>query len=100
MSAYLIRAQRLYEKTETAYSYDRYRDWKSVCKAMLMAGYTEKQSEAILCSKWMRWAADASGQDYGRVTAKAAIQYVKKMSLKDVEALTVEHFANRGEDYV
>lgn len=85
----------LHEKTCGAYSFDRYRDWHSVLRLLIAQGYTEKQVEAIVLSKWARWAADEAsdqGQKYGQITAKALVDFVAKQGMKEVEALTSEHF--------
>lgn len=91
-------AQRLAEKTADAYSCDRYASWTAVCGGLLAAGYTEQQAEAILRSKWTRWAADASqdsGKRYGRATAMDLLSWMSKMSdlKQQVEALTKETFS-------
>lgn len=40
------------------YSEDRYRSWVAVAKMLLRRGYTPIQAEAIMRSKWTRWASD------------------------------------------
>lgn len=52
------RAKALAEKTEDAYSAGDYRNWSAVCRMLLARGYSEKEAEAILRSKWTRWAGD------------------------------------------
>lgn len=53
------RAKALAEKTADAYMADGYRHWSAVCALLLRRGYSEIEAEAILRSKWMRWAGDA-----------------------------------------
>jgi len=50
----------LAERTEDAYSYSTYgRNSWAECYALLRRrGYTEREAEAIMRSKWSRWAAD------------------------------------------
>lgn len=40
------------------YSKDRYRSWTSVAYALLEMGLNEQEAEAVMRSKWTRWAAD------------------------------------------
>lgn len=65
-----VAADRLAERTQDAYSFENYGSisWKACC-SMLLRTYSEQEAEAILRSKWTRWAADASGKEYGRVTS-------------------------------
>lgn len=53
------RAEILAEKTAEAYSAGDYRNWSAVCRMLLARGYSEREAEAILRSKWTRWAGDA-----------------------------------------
>lgn len=64
--------------TADAYSFDRYRDWRACVALLLRRGYTERQAEAILRSKHMRWAADQSPNRYGRVTSADLARYLDK----------------------
>ncbi len=53
-------AKQLADKTADAYSRGYYRSWVA-CAAMLKKrGYSDAEVEAILRSKWMRWASDSS----------------------------------------
>lgn len=46
-------------RLENAYSTDRYRNgWSGCVRMLLKRGYNEAQIEAIIRSKWTRWAAD------------------------------------------
>ena len=49
--------------TQDAYSYDRYgvNGWLASAKFMEKQGLTQPQIEAMLRSKYMRWAMDAAG---------------------------------------
>jgi len=47
------------EKCVDAYSADRFASWPQVALALLRSGFTEIETEAIMRSKWTRWAADA-----------------------------------------
>lgn len=59
-------AQALADKTSDAYSADRYsNNWIGCIEMLSDRGYNEREIEAILRSKWMRWAADVSGNEYG-----------------------------------
>lgn len=88
-----MNASRIAFRTSTAYSADRYTNWQAVAQALLDAGYTDRKAEAIMCSKWARWAADASGQEYGKVQPSVLVAYAKKQGGFAVDKLTAEHFA-------
>jgi len=53
-------ASELATKTSDAYSFHSYRSWRACAKLLLGRGYTPVEAEAILRSKWMRWASDVS----------------------------------------
>lgn len=74
-------AKQIADRTQDAYCYDRYRSFKVCAKAILDLGYTERETEAILRSKWMRWAADVQGGKYGQVPAKAIVDALKSPAL-------------------
>jgi hypothetical protein len=67
----------LAEKTMESFSYDRYADWTDCAHAILDLGHTELECEAILRSKWMRWAADYSNQEHGKVEAQAIVNAIQ-----------------------
>lgn len=69
-------AAQLAERTANAYSADRYRSWKAVAALLLRRGYTMEEAEAIMRSKWMRWAADSMPHEYGRVPALAIAKFL------------------------
>lgn len=56
-------ARQLATKTEDAYMAGHYGwvSWMACCKLLLDRGYTEQESEAILRSRHMQWAADSRG---------------------------------------
>jgi hypothetical protein len=59
----------LVDKTCDAYSFDRFASWSACVALLLRRGYSEREAEAILRSKWMRWAGDASDHAYGHITS-------------------------------
>lgn len=66
-------ALKLADKTRDAYSAARYgREWPKVAQLLLERGYTEREAEAIMRSKWMRWAADVSVDELARFGNTAA----------------------------
>lgn len=75
------------------YSEDRYANWTSVAKALLKH-FDEREVEAIMQSKWARWAADAHAGDYryGQFPAKVLVEFAVKQGVPAVQALTKEHF--------
>lgn len=93
-------ARSLAEKTADSYSFDRYRSWESVVALLVARGYTPREVEAIVRSKWTRWAADQHGGRYGTVPAKALGVMLDSMKESDrareVAQLVAETFP--GED--
>lgn len=55
-------ASALAARTNDAYSFDAYGPdgWTNAAMMLLDRGYTEREAEAILRSKWTRWAGDVS----------------------------------------
>jgi hypothetical protein len=100
-----IDARQLAERTADAYSYDRYgaQNWERVARLLLKRGYTSRQAEAIMRSKWMRWAGDsAAGRyRYGAVRAKAVAEWLDKYNPNhlsgDLNELVAGTFDEAGE---
>lgn len=53
---------------------------------LLNRGFSAVEAEAIMRSKWARWAADESSAEYGKVPAKALTDWLDKN--KDKECTT------------
>lgn len=70
------RATEIAERCSDAYSSDRYASWTAVAKKLLGEGYNDLEVEAIMRSKWTRWAADMSDRPYGKVPASAIVVYI------------------------
>lgn len=67
------------------YSEDNYRSWPAVAQSLLDEGYTAREAEAIMRSKWTRWAADYSGKPYGQNTAQDLLRFIAD-EIRDVKA--------------
>ena len=66
-----------------AYSTSNYAGgWGPCIKMLRRHGYNDQQIEAIIRSKWTRWAADASSARYGRATSADLARF-----LRDVKRL-------------
>ncbi len=90
-------------KTASAHSAPRYENWAEVAQTILDRGCDVREAEAIMCSKWMDWAATHHGGDYGQVPA-SAVKYLLENPAEffdlddgstiqsEVAALTKEHF--------
>jgi hypothetical protein len=78
-------AQAVADQTADAFSFDRYASWATCAEKILARGFTVKETEAILRSKWMRWAADACATPYGRVPAAAIVQWLDGYDPKTFE---------------
>jgi len=58
------------EELSDAYSTDNYNNnWIPSIKMLRKRGYDDLQVEAIIRSKWTRWAADHSDKQYGRANS-------------------------------
>jgi hypothetical protein len=84
---------------DDAYSYDNYRSWEGVALAILRMGFDSLQAQAIMRSKWTRWAGDCSGKPYGRNTGTDITKFLSTMRnlRKEVEDLTEETFGYRSQ---
>lgn len=95
-----LTARALAERTADAYSWGRYRSWEAVAALLLARGYNAREAEAIMRSKWTRWAGDMSGARYGRIPAKAVGVYLDTMApdrrAKEVAELVAETFAGEA----
>lgn len=88
-------AKDLASKTSDAYSSDRFKNWGAVVQALLNLGYSELQTEAILRSKWARWACDHDtnrGVRYGYHTSIAMVNFLKGTPINEVNDLVFETF--------
>lgn len=89
----MLTVQELSEKTSDAYSFDRYNSWEACIKKLRKAGYDDREIEAILRSKWTRWAADAGNKPYGKASSVDLLNYINQHETKEsVIQLTLETF--------
>ncbi len=83
-------------KCADAYSSGTYQNWTTVAQKLLGRGLDARQVEAIMRSKWTRWAADASNARHGHVPAKAILDFIdnprNKIDHAEIVALTQETF--------
>lgn len=96
------RAGTLSASTSDAYSFDNYgeRGWYAATLMLLKRGYTDREAEAILRSKWTRWAADMSshqkryGTHNGATLARFLDSYGEDTDRlrRDVDSLVAETF--------
>lgn len=94
LDAVLAAAATLATDTFDAYSRPSYKNWREVCAALLRRGYSPKVAEAILRSKWTRWAGDASESPHGKHTYADLLRFMDKMPdlRAEVALLAVESF--------
>jgi hypothetical protein len=89
------RAANIAMRTESAYSFDRYANWTAVAKALTDLGLKDVECEAIMFSKWMRWAADSDISRYGRVPARAIVRYIAlSENYESIKKLTAGHIGS------
>jgi hypothetical protein len=94
------RAVAVAERCLDAYMADDYgKSWTACASLLLDRGYTEREAEAIMRSKHMRWADDSQGRGAGKETNSAAFRrYLNAQEKrgnwrKEVEEITRETFA-------
>jgi len=85
-------AKALAEQTSDAYSSDRFKNWEAVIQSLLNLGYSEIETEAIVRSKWTRWACDHDSKRYGQHTSNAMIRFMKGTTQAEIDALVSETF--------
>jgi hypothetical protein len=85
----MSKAAMLAMKCGNAYSAFAYDSWPNVAKVLLARGLTEQEAEAVMVSKWTRWAVDQSPARYGRVPAKAIIKFLDGMKNERAEIKTL-----------
>ena len=89
----MLTTKELAEKTSDAYSFDRYNSWEACVKKLRNNGLNDREIEAVLRSKWTRWAADASKNAYGKASSNDLMNYINKCeNKKSIEELTKETF--------
>lgn len=89
------KAKVLAEKTSGAYSFDRFKNWEAVIQMLLNKGYSDLEVEAIVRSKWTRWACDhdtGRGGRYGYHTSKALERFLEGTPQSEVDQLVYETF--------
>lgn len=89
----MLTVKEIAEKTSDAYSVGRYNSWEACIKALKKINLDEKEIEAVLRSKWTRWAADSSNAPYGKASSNDLIRYIEKNETKEsIKRLTQETF--------
>lgn len=80
-------ARKLATKTRDAFSFPRYAPgaWAACCYLLLVRGHSPREVEAIVRSKVMRWAGDASAHSYGRHTSADLRRYLDKNQGSDID---------------
>ena len=91
-------ATRFAKELKDAYSTSRYRcGWRGCIVALRSREYDDRQIEAIIRSKWTRWAADDKGRP-GQATAADLLKWMddtrNKVTPEEVQELIGETFEN------
>lgn len=75
-----IRADQAAAMTDDAHSYDRYgaQEWRAAAQALFNLGLSDRGVQAVLRSKWMRWAADRANRSVTGAEAVDIVRYVAK----------------------
>lgn len=64
-----VRAAQIATKTADAYSAGGYTSWLACVKMLAKRGLDDASIEAVLRSKWMRWARDCSDNPSGKASS-------------------------------
>lgn len=78
------------------YSLDNYGgDWTACIKMLRKRGMSDREIEAVLRSKWTRWAADASSKSYGKANSADLARFLDTVRDLDgeVKQLVLETFS-------
>jgi hypothetical protein len=86
-----------------AYSTNRYNNsWVACIRMLRKRQYNDEQIEAIICSKWTRWAADCfESKQYTKTPAKALANYldgIRNLN-KELVSLVIGIFEGRENNY-
>ena len=85
------------EKCADAYSADRYASWSAVAKMLARRGLNAREIEAVMRSKWTRWAGDMSGKRYGHLHANDLADFLDRdrgVNQAEIDQLVRETFGN------
>jgi hypothetical protein len=80
----------LAEKTSDAYFASKYTSWRACVKMLANKGFNKFEIEAILRSKWTRWAADEAGNR--TASSKDLANFVTSQTQDSVDKLVNETF--------
>jgi hypothetical protein len=84
-----------------AFSTNRYRrGWTATVKALRRFGLSDLEIEAVIRSKWTRWAADHSNKKDGQVTATDFLRWLvyEGITRARIEELTRDNFSITGRE--
>lgn len=79
-------AAEIARQTEDAYSFDAYtpEGWRQCCLMLAKRGYDARQIEAVMRSKWTRWAGDndSDRKRYGQYNSTTLARFIDEMIAK------------------
>jgi hypothetical protein len=89
----------LAERTRDAYSFSAYglSGWRGAIRVLLTHGLTDQEIEAVMRSKWTRWAGDGSTKRYGHFTGRDLARFMNSgdgRAWREVAQLTQETFGD------
>lgn len=91
MKTNIAQARDVAERTQDAFSYDAYTPsgWRACCVMLAKRGYNQWAIEAIMRSKWTRWAGDGDEKrGYGHYNGKTLERFMDNMIQHSGEAET------------
>lgn len=90
--------QEVTTRTANAYSFDTYKNWRACTLALANMGFDAREAEAILRSKYTRWAGDRSDNQYGEYTSSDLVRFLKShpdlVTPQAIAQLVAETFPN------
>jgi hypothetical protein len=91
----LVGINELAERLADAYSTPNYGgSWRGCVRMLRFHKLTDAEIEAVIRSKWTRWAADQSDKPYGKTTSRDLERFMDKNNYwgEEVKRLTKESF--------
>lgn len=82
------------EELSDAYSTDAYGGWYGCIQMLRKRGYNDREIEAIIRSKWTRWARDMNSSYKGSPTILAKYLDSQKNLRQQLDEITQETFAS------
>lgn len=88
-----LKAADLARRTSDAYAFGLYNSWEACVRALRREGLGDGEIEAVLRSKWARWAADRKAPGRKKASSMDLVRYLRENgSESSIRALVDETF--------